>query len=190
MDGEMPDDTVVETTTPEEWEPERAKALIAKLRERDKEATKLEKRLAALEKQETEREKARLAEEGKWKELAERREQELAAERAERQRIEIESARRVIGLKHGLPDALAARLTGETPEEIEADALALLPLIATNERKPAPDIGAGTVPATKKQKPLWEEVFSAAQLHQYRDVMHLTDKDLEEMAQYATPRRR
>ena len=186
MDGEMPEENVVETATQDEWEPERAKALIAKLRERDKEATKLEKRLAAIEKAEQEREKVRLAEEGKWKELAEKREQELATEKAERKRVELEAARRIIGLNHGLPDALAARLQGETPEEIEADAQALLPLIATEQRKPAPDIGAGTLPATKKQRPLWEEVFTSEQVAEYQR----RGWNLEELAKYATPRRR
>lgn len=44
---------------------------------------------------------------------------------------------RDIAAKHGLPAALAARLTGSTPEEMEADAVELSKLIA-----PAPTAGS------------------------------------------------
>ena len=64
--------------------------------------------------QETEKQK-KLADEGKWKELAEQRERDLNAERTERLRL------KVAGLK-GIPAEFADRIKGATEEEMMADA--------------------------------------------------------------------
>lgn len=76
----------------------------------------------------------RLADEKKWEELAATRDAELKTERLQRLRLEV-------ALKKGLPPELAARLTGETPEQLEKDAEALLPLL--KPRSPGVPPGGG-----------------------------------------------
>lgn len=64
--------------------------------------------------QETEKQK-QLADQGKWKELAEQREKDLNAERTERLRLKVASAK-------GIPAEFADRIKGSTEEEMAADA--------------------------------------------------------------------
>lgn len=67
-----------------------------------------------------------LAEQGKFKDLYEKAQAELAAKAAEVKQMQIAQLRTVAATKHNLPPALVERLRGETAEEIEADAKALL----------------------------------------------------------------
>ena len=97
----------------------------------------------------TEAEQRTLAEQGEWRKLAEVAQAELAD--AKRQAQEAQSAllRRDVAAKHSLPSALIDRLRGETFEELEDDAKALL---AALPKPSAPNIngasGNGRTPGT------------------------------------------
>lgn len=99
-------------------------------------------RLAKLEADQKAAADKEAAEQGKWQELAEKRDAELKVERLARIRLEVAT-------KKGIPVELAGRLTGETAEDMEKDAEALL-----QHLKPA--TGPGVPPAGKGQgsKPL------------------------------------
>lgn len=129
----MPDDKLVETTTTdtatetveapevkgEEFDKARAMALIEKLRAENKEAAKTKKRLDELEAEKKSKDEAEMTELQKTqKRLADVEAKNKAYERGDAQRKAAEKA--------GLPALLASRLQGETPEELEADAKALL----------------------------------------------------------------
>jgi hypothetical protein len=97
-------------------------------------------------------EKAALAEQGKWEEIAKQAQAELAE--AQRQATEAQAAlmRREVAAKHNLPAALIDRLRGETIEELEDDAKALL---AALPKPTAPNINgaAGTTRTTGQFPP-------------------------------------
>lgn len=78
----------------------------------------LEERLAKLEADAKARHEKELAEQNRWKELAEQRERELETERIERLRLQAAATA-------GLPADMAARLQGSTLEELAKDAAAL-----------------------------------------------------------------
>lgn len=80
-----------------------------------------------------------LAEQEKWKELADQREAELKAEKLARTRLEIAS-------KKGIPPDLAGRLQGETAEDMEKDADALLQHLR-------PATGPGVPPGSPGSQP-------------------------------------
>ena len=143
----MPDEKQVETTTtdvatetvvetPEvkgdEFDKARAMALIEKLRAENKEAAKAKKRLEEFEQAEAKRKEAEMTE----TEKATKRAQELEAKLKAYERTD---AQRKAAEKVGLPVSLAIRLMGETPEELEADAKALLETLP-KPTKPAPGI--------------------------------------------------
>ena len=92
--------------------------------------------LAALEKTRGEAEEADLKKQEKWKELAEKREAELAVERAKLLRL------KVAGEK-GIPLAMADRLRGATEEEMIKDAETLLPLLKPAEGPGIPPVKKG-----------------------------------------------
>ena len=81
------------------------------------------------------------ADQGKWRELAEKRESELKAERQARTRLEVAA-------KKGIPSDLAARLQGETAEEMEKDADLLLQHLKPATGPGVPPAGRGGTPAT------------------------------------------
>lgn len=81
-----------------------------------------------------------LAEQQKWQELAEKREQELRAIQAKQMRTEI-------ALRKSIPADLIDRLKGETEEEIAADADRLLAYIK-------PTTGPGVPPASRGGQPV------------------------------------
>lgn len=110
---------IPEAETPEEFDKERAMKTIAQLREIEKQAKKDAKRLADLEKNEQTRIDAEKSELQKAQDRAAQLEAALITER---NRI----MRRDAAEKTKLPAAFADRLKGETPEELEADALLLL----------------------------------------------------------------
>lgn len=99
----------------EEFDKERAMATIKNLRKFEKEAKKAQERLARYEQEEQERKKAELSEIDRLKLEKQEAEQKLAELTREKQRREIAE-------KVKLPFALADRIKGETPEEMEADA--------------------------------------------------------------------
>lgn len=104
---------------------------------------------ARAKKAQAEAEQKALAEQGKWEEIAKKAQAELAE--AQRQAAEAQNAimRRDVAAKHNLPAALVDRLRGETMEELEDDAKALL---AALPKPSAPNIngaaGNGRTPAT------------------------------------------
>lgn len=89
-----------------------------------------------------------LTEQGKYKEIADKLQAELAAAQAEARQASLKVMQRDIASKTNLPLALAERLRGETPEEMEADAKSIL---AALPKPAAPNInasnGAGGAPA-------------------------------------------
>jgi hypothetical protein len=109
----------------EEFDKERAMATIKNLRKFEKDAKKLEQKLAHYEQQEEERKKAELSEIDRLKLEKQEAEQKLAELTRKEQRREIAG-------KHKLPEALADRIKGETPEEMEADAKTLFDSLPKN----------------------------------------------------------
>lgn len=97
------------------------------------------KKLAKFEQEEAKRKEAEMTE----IELANKRAQELEAKVRQ---LEISRLQHDIAAKVGLPNVLADRLKGETPEELEADAKLLLE--AQPKQKAAPNSGV-TAPGDK-----------------------------------------
>ncbi len=115
----------------------------------EKESDKQAKKLAALEKAEEERRQAELTDLQKAQDKAAKAEAELQA-------TKLAIVRRDVAAKVGLPAVLADRLKGETAEEIEADANALLETLPKSEKK-VPSInptnpGGATQPETLAQQ--------------------------------------
>lgn len=116
----------------------------------NKTKNELAARLAQMEAAQKAQSEQTLAEQNRWKELAEQRAKELEGLKTSQTRLEVAMAK-------GLPPALAARLVGATREEMEADADALLALVKTNTPTPP------GVPPAPNRKPGGEE-FTPAQL--------------------------
>lgn len=88
-----------------------------------------------------------LAERARELEESQKTEQQKLAERAERAEAELAATqarllRQDIAARKGLPLDMAARLQGSTPEELDADADALLSLIAAQPKPAAPPVPA------------------------------------------------
>jgi chromosome segregation ATPase len=129
----MPDETPVEKTeTPSETlEPQPTKPLTAEelqkaleqaqrsLKNKEEEAQRVHSKLKKFEEQEEEKRKAELSEIDKLK-------AELKETQKQLKKSHTDALKRTIAEKTGLPAVLADRLTGETPEALEADAKALL----------------------------------------------------------------
>lgn len=113
-----------------EFDPERAARLVANLRESE---AKTKARLAEFEKREQERADAEKTEAQREKDRADRAEADAAAARRE---LLVSRA----ASKHGIPDALAGFLTGDTEEEIEAKAVALAEYASGGAKPPADPI--------------------------------------------------
>ena len=110
----------------EEFDAKRAMALIEKLRSEVKELkpkAKQAEELAAAVKAKEEAEMTEL-------QKANKRLAELDAELTRERRNALVAS---IAAKHGLPERLATRLQGETPEELDADAVELAKLITPSE---------------------------------------------------------
>ncbi len=134
-------DTLTETEKTEAEKPAAETATVSKaefdrmaaaLKEANKEAAARRKRLEELEAEEAKRKEAAMTE----TEKATKRAAELEAKLKAYERTE---AQRKVAEKVGLPAALATRLQGETPEELEADAKTLLETLP-KPAKPAPGI--------------------------------------------------
>lgn len=109
----------------------KAKELIEKLRNENKDLKPKAKRADELEAAEQKRKDAELSElEKANKRIAELETKTKAAERREMQRQAAE--------KHKLPAALAERLKGETAEEIEADAEELFKTLPKTQQQGSP----------------------------------------------------
>jgi len=122
--GEMPEVETQVVETPEVVEEEnfdeaRAKELIAKLRATEKQAKKDAAKLAKLEEAEQIRADAEKSELQKAQEL-------VAGLTLQKKLLELRILKRDIAAKTKLPDVFVDRLRGETPEELEADALEIL----------------------------------------------------------------
>jgi hypothetical protein len=114
----------------EKFDPERAMALIAKLRDQVKELTPKAKQAEALAAAQKQKEEAEMTELQKLnKRLAETESELVATRRA--------SLAANIAAKVGLPAVFADRLKGETPEDMEADAKAILEALP-KQSKPQP----------------------------------------------------
>lgn len=140
-------------TTPDKTEPQDVSALPAWAQELVKDLRKENashrKAKSDVEAQAREAEEKRLKEQGQWQAVAEKAQAQLKAAQAELDALKLNEQRREIAKKAGLPDALALRLSGSTPEEMEADAKALVAALP-KATAPAPDINAqasGTKPA-------------------------------------------
>lgn len=137
--GAAQDATPEKPTTPEATEEEpfdraRAQALIDKLREENKGLKSKAKKAEELEAAEQARKEAEMTE-------VERLKAELQKYQTELARREREALQSSIAAKVGLPAALAARLSGETPEEMEQDAKAILAEIQKVAKPTAPPVG-------------------------------------------------
>lgn len=121
-----------------EFDKERAMALIEKLRRENRDLGKTAKRAQELEAEAAKRKEAEMTELQK----AQKRAEEAEARAA---KLERESLQREIAAKVGLPAKLATRLQGETAEEMEADAKAILEDLPKPPPQPKP--GPGIVPA-------------------------------------------
>lgn len=82
-----------------------------------------------------------MAEQGKYRELYEKQQAELTAKEQRIKAMELDSLRRSVASRLGLPDPLIDRLRGETVEEIENDAKAL---VAAMPKPAAPNINSTT----------------------------------------------
>ena len=116
----------------------------------EKEARKQAEKLAAYEKAEEDRKQAELSDLQKEQAKAARFEKELND-------TKLAIVRRDVAAKIGLPSALADRLKGETLEEIEADATALLETLPKADQKKQSTInptnpGAASQAETMAQK--------------------------------------
>jgi len=112
---EIKPEEIQEEQTEEEFDKERAMATIKNLRKFEKDAKKLQEKLALYEQKEEERKKAELSEIDRLT-LEKREAEQKLAELARKEQ------QREIAEKVKLPFALADRIKGETPEEMEADA--------------------------------------------------------------------
>lgn len=117
----------------------------------NKRANELATRLEELEKARKADEDKTLTEQNKWRELAEKREAELMAERTARLRLDV-------ALRNGLPAEFAGRLMGSTEEELIADAKALLPLVRPTTPG-SPPAGTRTPPAAFTAEQLRDPKF-------------------------------
>jgi len=142
---ETPEKTTTETVAVSKAEFDKMQAA---LKEANRESAQRRKRLEELEAQEASRKEAAMTE----TEKATKRAAELEAKLKAYERTD---AQRKVAEKVGLPAALATRLQGETPEELESDAKALLETLP-KPTKPAPGINA-TNPANATNEKTFEE---------------------------------
>lgn len=117
--------------TPDEWDKERAKATILKLRAIEAQARKDEKELAALKAEKQKQIEANLSETERLKVQAENLAKENAKLQAE-----------IICKNVGLPETFAERLKGSTREEMQADAESLVKALPQAVAKPTPKVSA------------------------------------------------
>lgn len=111
------------------------------LKEANREAAERRKKLEAYEADEAKRKSAEMTE-------AEKLQKELELATSELKALKLNEMRRKIAAKHSIPEALAARLHGETEEELDEDAKALLEALP---KPPKPQPGAVANPGANAQ---------------------------------------
>lgn len=126
----------------EKFDEARAMETIKKLREIEKQAKKDKTELEKLRAQEEEHKKAQMTESERLKAELDQAMAELKAKSTRAMQLEVAG-------RLGLPTVLADRLKGETPEEMEADAKAMLE--ALPKQRTAPNSGT-TNPGDKASK--------------------------------------
>ena len=126
-------DVAVDETKPEKFDEARAMELIHKQREELKQAKKTAAELERYRKMEEERKQAEMSE-------TERLQAELDKARGELKAKTVRTMQIEVAAKVGIPAALSDRLKGETPEEMEEDAKAILDMLP--KQKAAPNSGA------------------------------------------------
>ena len=140
---------VVEPETPvEEWDKERAKATILKLRESEKQAKKDAKELEQLKAEKSKRDEAEMTESQRNQKRAEEAE-------AKNTKLETDIIRRDVIAETGLPALFTDRLKGTTKEEMLADAQELaktLPTIKTAPKVPPTNPSNADTNETDHQK--------------------------------------
>lgn len=125
-------DTAEATEQPKTVTVEEFERVKEALKHANKEAETKRKKLEAYEKAENDRKQAEMTELEKAQARLAELEGAIKAQQAKEAKLNV--ARKV-----GLPDAFAARLQGETPEELEADAKLILEALPKPD-KPAPGI--------------------------------------------------
>ena len=128
----------------------------------EKEAKKQAEKLAAYEKAEEDRKQAELSDLQKEQAKAARFEKELND-------TKLAIVRRDVAAKIGLPSALADRLKGETAEEIEADATALLETLPKADPKKQSTINP-TNPGSARQTETPEQAKTRLGLNRNKDI--------------------
>lgn len=126
-------ETAVDETKPETFDEARAMDLIRKQREELKQAKKTAAELERYRKMEEERKQAEMSETDRLKAELDQMKGELKAKTVRTMQIEVAA-------KLGIPAALSDRLHGETLEEMEEDAQAILAVLP--KQKAAPNSGA------------------------------------------------
>ena len=132
VDVEVQDTPTAVDEQAEKFEPERAMELIRKQREENKALKKAALELEKYKQREEERKKAEMTELERLKAEYDQAQAELKASRLRTMQIEVAA-------KLGLPAALSDRLKGETLEEMEEDAKAILEVLP--KQKAAPNTG-------------------------------------------------
>lgn len=139
--------------------------------ERDKAKAEREARLAA-EARVKEFEDAQKSEDEKREEALEAARKESELLKQEVKKLTVSQLRTEVASEKSLPPRLAARLTGETREEIEADAVSLLEDLGTLPvETPPPGDGGARTPVTPKD--LNEQIREAEAAGDYRKAMDL-----------------
>jgi len=165
-EGKMPEteaqgaDVAVDTIDAEPFDKERAMETIRKQREEVKQVKKLAQELERYKSAEEARKLAEMSETDRLKAELDRAKSELKA-------TSIRTMQMEVATKTGLPVALASRLKGETLEEMEADAKAILELLPKS--KTAPNTGA-TNPGDQASKDETHAAKKARLLGQAPDI--------------------
>lgn len=133
VDVEVQDTKTAVDEQPEEFDKARAMELIRKQRDELKQAKKAAAELEHYKKLEEERKQAEMTESERLKAELDKLQSELTAKTVRTMQIEVAA-------KLGLPTALSDRLHGETLEEMEEDAKAILELLP--KQKATPNAGA------------------------------------------------
>lgn len=102
-----------------------------------KQVRDLEKRLNEIDSEKQKKVDTELAENQKWKELAEKREKELLEARAERDAERLTNLKQRIGTEFKLSPKLVSRLQGSTEDELRADAKALAEDLGLDKQPPS-----------------------------------------------------
>lgn len=122
----------------DDFDKDRAMALIAKLRGEVKTGKANAKELADAKKKLTDIENASLSELEREKKRADDAEAALVAAKAETEAERLSSLRNRIAAKYSIPETLAQRLQGVNEQELEADAKELAKVVKTEGGAPPP----------------------------------------------------